>query len=55
MSTYDQYAGDVSEILATFAATGQGSGAVRATVTRLANRGWKIPLSVRRRMGSGMS
>ncbi len=50
MSTYDEYAGDVAQILATFAARGQGSGMTRVAVTRLAELGWKVPSLVRRKM-----
>jgi hypothetical protein len=50
MSTYDQYAGDVAQILATFAARGQGSGMTRVAVARLTELGWKVPTLVKRKM-----
>jgi len=50
MSTYDDYAAEVAEILGSFAATGQGSGAVRATLARLSALGWQVPAVVKVRM-----
>jgi hypothetical protein len=50
MSTYADYAGSVAEVFATFAAKGQGSGAVRATVNRLDELGWSVPPIVKRKL-----
>jgi hypothetical protein len=46
MTTYDDYAGDVREIVRDFAADGQGSGAVHKALSRLSALGWQIPPSV---------
>ena len=53
MTTFDEYAGDVAGVIVSFAARGQGSGAVRASVSRLEQLGWKIPPEIRRRVGGG--
>lgn len=50
MSTYATYAGDVKEIFGSFAGAGQGYGAVRATLRRLAALGWVIPAEIRVRI-----
>ena len=54
MSTFPDYAADVAEVTGNFAATGQGSGAVRATVRRLEQLGWKIPPAIARKIAAGM-
>lgn len=46
MCTYEDYAPVVAEIISNFAATGQGSGAVRKTLSRLSGRGWQVPPAV---------
>jgi hypothetical protein len=52
MSTYDVYAGDVADIVRTFAAEGQGSGAVHATLSRLIALGWQVPPAVTVRLAA---
>jgi hypothetical protein len=53
MSTYADYAGDVAGIVGSFAAAGQGSGAVRKTLLRLSELGWQIPAAVTVRLAEG--
>lgn len=53
MSTYADYAGDVAQILGSFAAQGQGLGAVRKALLRLSSLGWQIPAAVTIRMSEG--
>ncbi len=53
MSTYEDYREVVTQITDTFAASGHGSGAVRATVARLEQLGWKIPAKVEHKMAPG--
>lgn len=53
MSTYEDYAGDVAEIVGNFAAAGQGVGAVRKTLLRLSELGWQIPVAVTIRLAEG--
>jgi hypothetical protein len=48
MSTYEEYADDVDEALTQMVTSGRGSGAVRASVRRLAGLGWRIPKEVTR-------
>lgn len=43
MSTYEEHADDVEMALVNMAASGPGSGAVKAAVKRLAGLGWGIP------------
>lgn len=51
MSTYEEYADDVEEALASMVVSGRGSGAVRASVKRLSGLGWHIPGKVTRSLG----
>lgn len=53
MNTYGDYAGDVAGIIGSFAAEGQGSGAVRKTLLRLSSLGWQIPAAVTVRLAEG--
>lgn len=52
MTTYDDYAGDVAEIVRDFAADGHGSGAVRKALARLSSLGWQIPPAVTVRLAA---
>jgi hypothetical protein len=54
MSTYEEYADDVDEALAVMVTSGRGSGAVRASVRRLAGLGWRIPKEITRALGVAM-
>jgi hypothetical protein len=55
MSTYEEYADDVDEAIASMAVSGQGSGAVRAAVKRLEGLGWQIPKEISRGLGMRQS
>lgn len=43
MSTFEDYVDDVDEAVTSMASSGPGSGAVKASVRRLAGLGWRIP------------
>ena len=53
MSTYEDYAGHVAEMVANTVTQGQGAGMVRASVSRLEQLGWDIPPRLAARLKEG--
>lgn len=54
MVTYGDYHADVELVIENLVTTGQGTGAVRASLERLRQLGWKIPVEVETKMATGV-